>query len=181
MKTYKTLFILALTTLALSSCSGFKNTYNTSRVISVSQDSQIIPTRTLVDVQPDFTRRITVTTNYFRTQEEALNDAKYRAITENKIDILVDPIYKVEQDKNGFKVTLTGYAGMFTNPRTCLQDIQQYDALTIQQIEKYLMMKENPEILKYMYTDKSGNVITINHDDGAVVKSSPTQKNSSKK
>lgn len=181
MKNYKNIFILSLVALVLASCSGFKSTYNTSRVISVSQDTKIVPTQTLVDVQPDFSRRITVTTNYFRTQDEAINDAKYRAITENRIDILVDPIYKLEQDRNGFRVTLTGYAGMFVNPRTRLQDIQQYDALTIQQIEKYLMLKENPEILKYMYTDKSGNVITINHEDGSAVVKSSAQKSAQKK
>ena len=184
MKNYKNIFIISAVALVMASCSGYKSTYSTSRVISVSQDTKILPTRTIVDVQPDFTRRITVTTNTFQTKDEALSDANYRAITENRIDIVVDPIYKIEMDKTGFRVTLTGYAGMFVNPRTVLQDIQQHDVLTVEQIEKYLMLKENPEILKYMYKDKGDNIITINHDDGASAEkrvSSSTQKSTTKK
>ena len=115
-------------------------------------------------VKPDYSKRIEVTSGWCDTKEEAMNECKYVAITSQKIDVVVDPIYKLEMKKGklrkNFKATLTGFAGYYTNSRTMYEDIEQLKKFSREEIENYLIM-HNPEVLKYL--NAQGDVVNIYH------------------
>ena len=55
-------------------------------------NQNIVASPTVVDVSADYAKRITATSRSCKTQTEAMQEAKYMAIVDNKIDILVDMI-----------------------------------------------------------------------------------------
>ena len=72
---------------------------NESRWLNIQQDRHlsiiirnIVASPTVVDVSADYAKPITATSRSCKTQTEAMQEAKYRAIVDNKIDILVDMI-----------------------------------------------------------------------------------------
>lgn len=72
---------------------------NASRWLNIQQDRHlsiiirnIVASPTVVDVSADYAKPITATSRSCKTQTEAMQEAKYRAIVDNKIDILVDMI-----------------------------------------------------------------------------------------
>ena len=93
-----------------------------------------------------------------------MGEVKYKAITNNKIDIVVDPIYKIESRGRKCMVTLTGFAGFYSNPRTMLDNIKQMKDVDKAEIEKYLILQQNPQIIQYLYENKEGNSVVINHN-----------------
>ncbi|MBR4704545.1 MAG: hypothetical protein IKP02_02960 [Paludibacteraceae bacterium] len=146
--------------LVLSSCSTYQYTARQTNINR--QDINMAPT--VVDVKPDYAKRIEVTSGWCNTKEEAMNECKYMAITTQKIDVVVDPIYKLEFRKGklskNFKATLTGFAGYYTNSRTMYEDMEQLKKFSREEIENYLIM-HNPEVLKYL--NAQGDVVNIFH------------------
>lgn len=155
MKTKIVLFAIAA--LFLGSCSTYQYT---SRNVKVNTQS-ISVTPTIVDVRVDYTKRITETSQFHKSKQDALDEAKYQAIQKNKIDILIDPIFKVEYKHFRYQASVTGFAGYYTNSRTLHDDILQYKDVTKDDIEKYLIL-HNPEVIKYL--NQKGEVININHN-----------------
>lgn len=159
----KRIQILAIAVLALVATGCTTYSY-TSRSVSIAQSMDVQPTSTLVDVKPDFSKRITESSSWCKSETEAMAEVKYKAINNNNIDIVVDPIYKTTFSGKKVMVVLTGYAGYYTNPRTLLEDIKQLENVDKAEIEKYLILKQDPQIIKYLYDNKEGNVVTINHN-----------------
>ena len=149
--------------LVLSSCSI--NQYTARQVNVVRHDIHALPT--IVDVEPNYSRRIEVTSKWCRTQDEAINECKYRAIAEHEIDVVVDPMFMVENNKNRgskqYRASLMGYAGYYVNSRTLYEDIEKMKEFSREDIEKYLIMHK-PEVLKYMHS-QSGVIIYHNDSD----------------
>lgn len=148
--------------LLLSSCSTYQYTARQTNV----ERQNITMSPTIVDVKPDYTKRVEVTSGWCRTQDEALNECKYNAITTNKIDVVVDPIFKVARN-NGrpskpYKATLTGFAGYYINSRTLYEDIAKLKEFTREDIEKYLILHQ-PEVLQYM--NAQGDVVNVYHNE----------------
>lgn len=156
--------ILAVAVFALVATSCTTYSY-TSRSVSIAQSMDVQPTTTLVDVKPDFTKRISESSSWCKSENEAMGEVKYNAIVNNKIDIVVDPIYKVAVKGRRCMVTLTGYAGYYVNPRTMIENIGQLKNIDKADIEKYLILKQDPQIIKYLYDNKEGNTVTINHNE----------------
>lgn len=156
--------ILAIAVLALAATGCTTYSY-TSRSIGVAPQAEIQPTSTLVDVKPDFTKRISESSSWCKSQNEAMGEVKYNAIVNNKIDIVVDPIYKIAVKGRKCMVTLTGYAGYYVNPRTMIENIGQLKNIDKADIEKYLILNQDHQIIKYLYDKKEGNTVTINHNE----------------
>lgn len=156
---FATICVLAL---VLTSCS----TYQYSARHAAIDRHDILATPTVVDVRADFTKRVDVTSNWQRTKEDAIAECQYLAITENKIDIVVDPIYKIQyrsaRARKKFKASLVGFGGFYTNSRTQLEDIEALKSMTREDIEKYLIL-HNPEVLQYM--NAKGEVVNIYHNE----------------
>lgn len=151
--------------LILSSCSTYQYT---SRQTNVNR-MNITMAPTIVDVRTDYAKRIEVNSNWCKTEKEAMDECRYSAIINNQIDVVVDPIFKVERRKGHgpkkYKATLTGFAGYYTNSRTLFEDIERLKNFSREDIEKYLIL-QNPEVLKYM--NKQGDVVNIYHTENEV-------------
>lgn len=155
------ILIVALLAIVVTSCTTYSYT---SRSVSIAQSMDVQPTSTLVDVKPDFSKRISESSSWCKSADEAMGQAKYNAISNNKIDIVVDPIYKLTYKGRKCMAVLTGFAGYYVNPRTILEDIKQLKDVDKAEIEKYLIMEQNPQIIKYLYENKEGSTVTINHN-----------------
>ena len=72
---------------------------------------------------------------------------EYMAITNYKVNIVVDPIYRLEVRRSKCKATLVGFGGYYINPRTQYEDIQAIQRYSRDDIEKYLILHHSSCIL----------------------------------
>ena len=157
----KNISIILLAAIAcLCSCS----TYNYSARQVFVDNHNIVATPTVVDVDVDYSQKITGTSHRCRTQSEAIQEAKYQAITTNRIDILVDMISKVEKKGSKYQATVTGFAGYYKNSRTLYEDIRMMSDISKEDIEKYLIL-HNPEVIHYV--NRNGETVNIYHNEAA--------------
>ena len=153
--------VAMLALVAMSSCStASKSSYSYSARQSdvIRQDIQATPT--IVDVVTDYAKRVVATSDWQSSKEDAMNECRFLAITENNIDIVVDPIFKIECNGSRYKATLTGFAGYYANPRGLVDDIKALREVSKEDIEKYLIF-HNPEVLQYL--NPKSEVVNINH------------------
>lgn len=164
MKKINLLLLTAIASLFITSCSTYKHSY---RLSSVPQ-SQIGVTPTIVDVVADFDRQVTGKSDKkTNSVQDAKDNAYYNAIVNNKIDILVDPIYRIQVKKGFFKVTakadVTGFAGSFANARTLIQNQENEYNIKLEALNKLVAIKEiqNEERNSMVIsTGKHGNTTT---------------------
>ena len=116
----------------------------------------------VVDVKVDYTKRINETSKRCRTKAEAMDEARYLAITKNNIDVVVDLIYKIEKRSRKYQATITGFAGYYMNSRTFYEDVKLLHEVDKADVEKYLIL-HNPEVIKYM--NQKGEVVNIYHNE----------------
>lgn len=162
----KHIFLSTVIVAVLSSCSSAQYFYSSHH--TTIDRSDISVSSTIVDVKADFTKRIEATSSWCDNIETAKLEAQYLAITKNKIDIVVDPIYKITETKGQYQVTLHGFAGYYTNSRTFYEDLKQLREIDREDIEKYMLL-HNPEMLHYTELQKRANseIIHIHHYEGA--------------
>jgi hypothetical protein len=159
MKQIKIFAALAVAAFIMSSCASYSYT---SRSEAINR-KDINGTAMVVDVRPDFTKRIATESRRCKTLAEAREEAKYLAINTNKCDVIVDPVYKIEKRLFKYKAYLTGFAGYYENARTLYQDIMLYKDVKKEDIEKYLILKD-PSLLEVM--NRVGNSEVINIFEG---------------
>ncbi len=162
----KYIFLSFVATICFSSCTTYQYT---SRQANIERKN-IVASSTIVDVKADYGKRVEATSTRQKDLENAKREAQYLAITQNKIDVVVDPIYKIAERSGKFQVTLTGFAGYYTNSRTFYEDLQLLHEIDREDIEKYLLL-HNPEILKYLdEKNHHSEVININHYEDGIKK-----------
>lgn len=169
MKTITKLSFVIAMALAFASCSHTFYSY-TSRSEKI-KSVELQATKTLVDIDVDFKHRVTAESDWCFTEQEARNEAQYKAVTTGNADIIVDPIFRTERrtnDKKCFKVYVTGYAGFYTNPRPAIQDIQQLKDVDMENIEKHILLN-HPEMLPQLRKagENNSNVTVNNYSDAA--------------
>lgn len=150
----KKIISIALGVSILCSCSTYK--YSARHINVDKQNITLSPT--VVDVEVDYTKRITSTSHLCKTQSEAVQEAQYIAITDNNIDIVVDLMYKIEKKGLKYRATVTGFAGYYKNSRTLYEDIKLLKDIKTEDVEKYIIL-HNTEAIKYL--NKKGDVINI--------------------
>ena len=147
-----TFFISAIVSVMFfTSCSSYYK--YTSRVAETQTENNIYITPSVVDVRIDFAKKITASSDLQATEDAARENAYYKAIQDNGIDILISPVYELRIESNGgkAKATVTGYAGYFVNSRTVAEDKKiAYDAKIVA-LEKMLklepLVKEEQKIV----------------------------------
>lgn len=144
--------------ICLCTCSAYKYS---ARQIFV-KNHNIMASTAVVDVDVDYTKRITETSGRCKTQAEALQEAKYQAITKNDIDILVDMVYKVQKKGTKYRATVTGFSGYYKNSRSLQEEIRMLGDIDREDIEKYLIL-HNPEVIKYI--NQKGETVNIYHNE----------------
>lgn len=154
----KNIILILSVAVLVCSCSTYQYTSRETFI----DNHNISATPTVVDVEVDYTKRISETSRRCKTQAEALQEAKYNAIVNNKIDVLVDMVYKIEKHSRRYQATISGFAGYYKNSRTFYEDIKLLENVDREDVEKYLIL-HNPEVIKYM--NQKGEVVNIYHNE----------------
>lgn len=141
--------ILAMLTMVsfLTSCTVYQYTGRQTDIRNRGIDG----TEQRAGIKVDYNKRVTATSNYQITRADAINEAEFLCIQEQKIDVVVDPVFKIEYNplkmKKKFKATIIGFAGMYEERPTLLDESKKY---TIDDIEKFKLMYD-PSFLDYYY------------------------------
>ncbi len=164
MKNYK-IIMMSLVVLAFASCKTYQHT---SRMTNI-QNQPIMTNQTRVDVRCDFTKRVVAESGWCGSREAAMQEANYKAILNNNIDIVVSPIYSIQikpTKRLGYKAALTGLAGYYENPQTITlkQQVEELNSISREDIEKYLLLY-NDNSLQYLYPVTDMQSIVINAGD----------------
>ena len=141
--------ILAMLTMVsfLTSCTVYQYTGRQTDIRNRGIDG----TEQRAGIKVDYNKRVTATSNYQITRSDAINEAEFLCIQEQKIDVVVDPVFKIEYNplkmKKKFKATIIGFAGLYEERPTLLDESKKY---TIDDIEKFKLMYD-PSFLDYYY------------------------------
>ena len=142
-------FIWLLLGIALSSCSTYQYTARQTNVQRRTIDTH----EQMAGIDVDYTKTVTATSNFQLTRRDAIEEAEYICIQKSKVDVIVDPIVKVEYNplklKKRYKATITGYAGMYKEEPTKLEKSKEY---TLEEIEKYKLLTD-PTFPQYYYNN----------------------------
>ncbi len=154
--------------LVLTGCSTYQYTARTLGV-----DRQPVGTKEIaVEVVPDYERVVTATSDFQLTKNDAIREAEYRCLTDNEIDVIVDPIVKIVreplQPQKKYKATVTGFAGNYREAKAGVDAVKEYEK---EDIEKYRLLYD-PDFAKYYYNHGTGDVYNINSTVPSVIKGS---------
>ncbi len=156
MKKNLLLWLAAGSALLLSGCSSTLTSTYTSRVAPI-EDRSIQSSSMMADMEADFSKIVTAKSDPQQTKTDAVLNAQYKCIMENKIDVIVDPIYKVTIAENGsrYVVELTGYAGYYKKAETT-NPVEYVKDYSVEDIEKYKLLTD-PSFYQYYYNKNSNN------------------------
>lgn len=135
----KIILPLAILGIVITSCSSTQYTYRSSDISNQS----IIANQAVVDIALNVKNKLESTSSKRNTPNEAMDEAYYKAITTNNIDIVVDPIFEViTSDKIlfwGGKSTakLTGFGAKFENSRSKIDAIKELKSVDTSDVKKF--------------------------------------------
>ncbi len=105
----------------------------------------------MAGINVDYSRQISATSNYQTTRKDAIAEAEFLCIQSYKVDVVVDPIMKIERNpwkiKKRYKATIVGFAGMYENKPTRVENAKGY---TMEEIEKFKLLYD-PSFPQYYY------------------------------
>ena len=141
------IFSFLLLSMFLASCTTYQYTARQTEIHNRSMDTKV--QRAAIHV--DFDRQVTATSNYQMTRKDAIAEAEFMCIRDEKIDVVVDPIYKIEYNpfkaKKNYRATIIGFAGSYEEKENLLDESKKY---TIEDIEKFKLLYD-PSFLPYYY------------------------------
>ncbi len=97
-------------------------------------ESSITRSEVVCDLNIDFTKRVSGASREHTGDDRAMRakeEAYFNALVNNNIDVLVSPIYQVEQTDKTATAIAYGFAGMYVNARTraaALKEVQSIDS-----------------------------------------------------
>lgn len=141
------IFSFILLSMFLASCTTYQYTARQTEINNRQMDTKV----QRAAIQVDYNRQVTATSNYQITRRDAINEAEFNCIRDEKIDVVVDPIYKIEFNpfkfKKNYRATIIGFAGKYEEKENLLDESKKY---TIEDIEKYKLLYD-PSFLPYYY------------------------------
>ena len=141
------IFSFLLLSMFLASCTTYQYTARQTEIHNRSMDTKV--QRAAIKV--DFDRQVTATSNYQITRKDAIAEAEFMCIRDEKIDVVVDPIYKIEfnpfKAKKNYRATIIGFAGSYEEKENLLDESKKY---TVEDIEKFKLLYD-PSFLPYFY------------------------------
>ena len=159
MKTKNLILAFAVGGLMLlqASCTTYSYTSRSTRV-----DQRVInSSEATAELQIDYKKKVTATSDFQKFPGQAKQQAIYQCITNNGIDVLVDPIFQIENRPFvGYRATVLGFAGNYKEGIGGLDEVveKQY---TKEDIEKFLLLTD-PEFMQYYYQEESNSGNTYN-------------------
>lgn len=136
--------------LLLSSCSSTQHSYRTSNI----PNKNVISGEVVVDIKLDLTKKIEATSSLRNSVDEAKEEAYYKAIVQNNIDIIVDPIYQITTTDRilifGGKsiAKISGFGANYVNPRSKVEAIGELTKLDTTNISKFNAIYFNKSLKK---------------------------------
>jgi len=130
-----TISILALT----ASCSTTNYSYRSAKI----NGNNVLSNKTVVDTKVNLNNKIESTSSKRNTPQEAVEEAYYKAIVDNNVDFIVDPIFEVTTTDKilvfGGKSTakLTGWGGKYSNSRSKIEAIKELSSIDTLDIKKF--------------------------------------------
>lgn len=162
----KKLLLPLLMAFVLTGCSTYQYS---SRSVGVD-NRNVGAKETAAELIVDYNRSVTATSDYQMSKQEAIKEAEYLCITQNNIDVLVDPIFKIEYTplelKKKYRATVTGYAGTYVIAAAGVDAVKDYK---IEEIEKYKLLTD-PDFSKYYYNKGIGDSYYINSSASQMTK-----------
>ena len=145
----------------LTGCSSFSFT---ARQVDVRK-TPIVPHEPTAGLVVDYSRQVTATSDYTATKKDAIAEAEFRCIQEQKIDVLIDPVFKIEcrssRMKNRYRATVIGFAGKYEQRASQLDETKNYSR---EEIENYKLLTD-PEFPQYFYAQPEGDNYFIHSKD----------------
>lgn len=142
----------------LSGCSTYQYS---ARQVNVNR-RDIATKRQAAEIVVDYSRTVTATSDYSMTRKDAIEEAEQTCILREKIDVVVDPIFKLEfapfKFKKKWKATVTGYAGTYKAAPAGVDAVKDYN---MEDIEKYKLLTD-PDFPKYYYNKEGGDSYFFN-------------------
>ncbi|HSI90553.1 MAG TPA: hypothetical protein VK927_05515, partial [Adhaeribacter sp.] len=135
----RNIFLSSILVATLASCSTTNYTYRSNDI----NTSNVIASDVVVDLKVDLEKKIETTSNKQKTVELAKTEAYYKALKENKVDVVVDPIFEITTTDKflifGGKnvVKLTGFGAYYFNPRTKLEAIRELKSIDTSDIKNF--------------------------------------------
>ena len=146
----------------LTGCSTYQYS---ARTVGVNRND-IHTKEAAAEVVSDYSRTVTATSEFQATKNDAIKEAEYLCITNNNIDVIVDPIMKIERDpfqlQKKYKATIIGYAGTYKVAKAGVDAVKEYKK---EDIEKYKLLTD-PKFAQHYYKTDGGNVYYINSEIG---------------
>lgn len=133
MKRILKIVLVAVVFMSVFSCSTSRYSYR----VTGTEKTDVITNDVVVDVQIDLNKKINQTSSKQKTEQRAKDEAYYKAIVNNNIDIIVDPIYEVTKTFNKYTAKITGFAGYYKNARSKVSVIEELKAVDTLDIIKY--------------------------------------------
>ena len=113
-----------------SACS--KNHYSHRSAIVSKKNLMVTPV--VVDLVIEEGKKISSKSSFKKSAESAKDEAYYKALSENDIDVVIDPIYKVVQKstllfifRKRFIAEVSGLGGKYENPKNIYVVVKKYD------------------------------------------------------
>ena len=146
MKKINYLFFVAILLFATSCSRSFYSHHSVN-----IERKDFMATPVVADISVDFSKKVSATSDKKKTVNAAKDQAYYRAVTGNNIDVLVDPIYNIEQTDKilfwGGKVTasISGFGAKYTNARKLNEVVREYnmDTSSVKNFKKLYDMQIN--------------------------------------
>lgn len=123
----------------MASCSSTQYSYRKSNI----PKKDLISGEVVVDTKLDLTKKVEATSSNRNSVEEAKEEAYYKAITQNNIDVVIDPIFEIRTAGSflgfGGKSTakITGFGATYINPRTKVDAINELSKVDTTNIYKF--------------------------------------------
>lgn len=159
MKQKNLLYALALGAIVLvqSGCTSYSYTSRSTRV----NQNDIYASEQVADVTVDYKKKITATSDFQKFPNQAKQQAIYQCIMDNGVDVIVDPIFKIEnRPVTGYRATVTGFAGYIKTGKKEIDRMIE-SGYSLEDIEKYLLLND-PSFYQYYYNNGGqGSVYNI--------------------
>lgn len=132
----------------------------TSRSTKVDQ-RVINSSKATADIQIDYKKKVTATSDFQKFPNQAKQQAIYQCILNNGIDVLVDPIFQVEnRPVTGYRATVNGFAGYYKEGVSDLDKVIE-KKYSKEDIEKFLLLTD-PSFRQQFYSKGGENGNTYN-------------------
>jgi hypothetical protein len=150
----------------MSSCSSYKST---SRISEIKERDLSITNKVAVDLNVDLSRIIRAKSMKHSSVKAAKEEAYYKAIVDNQIHVLVDPIYSIESTGRFLifggksKAEVVGYSGIYSNPRSVSEiEIANSEAKIAadkdeldRTVKNYITFSKLPDVTSSVTTEKA--------------------------